>query len=384
MTTSSNSPDVAVIGAGVFGAWIAYLLRQSGQSVALFDAHGAGHTRASSGGESRLIRMGYGDAELYTRWAAQSLTSWTALFTAKQQPLLHGTGVLWLARPDDAQMRATLVTLQRLKIQFERLDGDELVRRYPQMRLDDMAWGVLEPESGVLMARRAVQTVVDAAIALGVEYRIADVMPPTDAHWPSLATTDGERVSADTYVFACGGWLPKVFPRLLGERIILTRQEVFYFGCPAGNRNFAPPQLPAWIDFGKEVYGMPDLAGRGLKVGIDRHGPSFDPDTDDRHVSPEQLRMARDFLQLRFPSLGDAPLLETRVCQYENTSNGEFLIDRHPNYANVWLVGGGSGHGFKHGPAVGEYVAKRIVDGGPVSSRFALASKATVQQRTVF
>jgi glycine/D-amino acid oxidase-like deaminating enzyme len=82
--------------------------------------------------------------------------------------------------------------------------------------------------------------------------------------------------------------------------------------------------------------------------------------------------------------LKEAPLLETRVCQYENTSNGDFLIDRHPAFDNVWLVGGGSGHGFKHGPALGEYVAARVVEGGPVEPRFTLATKGTVQQRAVF
>ena len=129
---------------------------------------------------------------------------------------------------------------------------------------------------------------------------------------------------------------------------------------------------------------MPDLDGRGLKVGIDRHGPPFNPDTGDRRVSLEGLRMARTFLRLRFPALDNAPVLETRVCQYENTSTGDFLLDRHPEYDNVWLVGGGSGHGFKHGPAVGKYVTDRIEDEGPVEPLFALSSKQPVQQRKIF
>ena len=384
MKATSTSADVAIIGAGVFGAWIAYLLRQSGRSVILLDTHGAGHTRASSGGESRLIRMGYGDAEFYTRWAMQSLTGWTALFAAKQQPLLHQTGVLWIAKPGDVTTQATLKTLRRLEIRCEVLNAVELANRYPYMKLDKKAWGVLEPDSGVLMARRAVQTVVNAAIDLGVEYRITEVMPPPETRWPSLATASGGHIHASTYVYACGAWLPKMFPGLLGNRIFSTRQEVFYFGCPNGNQAFTSPQLPAWIDFDNEVYGMPDLDGRGLKVGIDRHGPPFDPDTGDRRVSLEGLRMARTFLRLRFPALDSAPLLETRVCQYENTSTGDFLLDRHPDYKNVWLVGGGSGHGFKHGPAVGKYVTDRIEDEGPVEPRFALSSKQPVQQREIF
>lgn len=92
----------------------------------------------------------------------------------------------------------------------------------------------------------------------------------------------------------------------------------------------------------------------------------------------------REFVGRRFPTLKNAPLLEARVCQYENTSNGDFLIDRHPDFDNVWLVGGGSGHGFKHGPALGEYVAARVTEGGPVEPRFTLATKDTVQKRSVF
>ena len=110
----------------------------------------------------------------------------------------------------------------------------------------------------------------------------------------------------------------------------------------------------------------------------------FDPDKGERVVTAEGLDAVRKFLAQRFPALKNAPLLETRVCQYENTSNGDFLIDRHPAFDNVWLVGGGSGHGFKHGPALGEYVAARVVEGGTVEPRFTLATKGKVQKRTVF
>ena len=142
--------------------------------------------------------------------------------------------------------------------------------------------------------------------------------------------------------------------------------------------------MPVWVDFGDGVYGIPDLENRGFKIAPDRHGPPFDPDTGERVVTTEGVNAARDFLVRRFPALKDAPLLETRVCQYENTSSGDFLIDRHPAFDNVWLVGGGSGHGFKHGPALGEYVTSRIVEGGPVEARFQLATKGTVQKRAVF
>jgi glycine/D-amino acid oxidase-like deaminating enzyme len=178
--------------------------------------------------------------------------------------------------------------------------------------------------------------------------------------------------------------LPKVFPELLEGRIRPTRQEVFFFGIPPGDLRFAPPALPVWIDLGSEFYGFPDLENRGFKIALDRHGPEHDPDTASRVVAPEQVREVRQFLAQRFPALKDAPVVETRVCQYENTSNGDFLIDRHPDFDNVWLVGGGSGHGFKHGPALGEYVARLVTQGGATEPQFSLATKGKVAERAVF
>ncbi len=382
--TTDPSRDVVVVGAGVFGAWIAYELVRAKCSVTLVDAHGPAHTRASSGGESRVIRMGYGDQALYSRWSIRSLERWSAFAAVRRQPLLHRTGVLRMAAPDDPLTRATLTTLRTLQVRVEELDRAELGRRYPQMALANTAWGILEPDSGVLMARRAVQAVVEAAVELGLEYRHAAVLPPARRLVDGLRTRDGDTLRAGTYVFACGAWLPALFPRLLDGRIVPTRQEVFYFGCPPGDRRFAPPALPAWIDFGEEIYGVPDLDGRGLKVAIDRHGPVIDPDSADRTTSATQLTEARDFLSRRFPDLAAAPLLATHVCHYENTSNGDFLIDRHPGHPNVWLAGGGSGHGFKHGPAVGEYVAERILREAPVDHRFTLGTKETVFHRTIF
>jgi sarcosine oxidase len=199
-----------------------------------------------------------------------------------------------------------------------------------------------------------------------------------------ITTRSGRRISAGTFIFSCGPWLPKLFPVLLKERIHPTRQEVFFFGTPAGNSRFRSPQMPIWIDFGAQIYGLPDLENRGFKVALDRHGPSFDPDIDDRTPNEEMLAEVRRFLYQRFPEMENAPAIESRVCQYENTSNGDFLIDRHPDFANVWLVGGGSGHGFKHGPALGEYVATRILEGGEIEKRFTLATKGIVRKRSIF
>jgi sarcosine oxidase len=379
-------PDVAVIGAGVFGSWTARWLARRGLRVVLVEAHGPANSRSSSGGESRIVRLGYGGDEIYTRWAARSLGLWHELSETTRPPLLHRTGVLWLSREDDPLCNATLETLHAHRLEHERLDRRELEQRYPQLGLDSVTWGILEPGSGVVMARRAVQTLVTELIRSGVEYRCAAVSAPAagaGSRLEAVATSAGE-LRAGAFVFACGPWLPELFPALLAGRIVPTRQVVLFFGPEAGDLWFAPPALPAWVDFGEELYCVPDLEGRGLKIAFDRHGPPFDPSGGSRVIDRREVQAMRAVLQRKLPRLARAPLMEGRVCQYENTSSGDFLIDRHPDLDNVWLVGGGSGHGFKHGPALGEHVAERLLDGSPVDPRFALAGKTTVRARRVY
>ncbi|MBS1789796.1 MAG: FAD-dependent oxidoreductase [Acidobacteria bacterium] len=378
--------DVAVFGAGVFGSWTALWLRRAGLKVALIDAYGAAHSRASSGGESRIIRMGYGADEIYTRWSHRSLGLWRELFDETGRPdLFQPTGVLWMARENDPYSLATRTTLQTVGIRFEELRREELDRRYPQINFGDISWAIYEPDSGALQARRSVQTVTETFVRQGGDWLInAATQPVGCGQLGAVQTSDGEEIKAGIFVFACGPWLPKLFPELLANRIHPTRQEVFFFGLPVGDTRFAVPQMPTWIDFGAEFYGLPDMEHRGFKVALDRHGAAIDPDLAERTTSPELLNEVRSFLAERFPALKNAPVIETRVCQYENTSDGNFLIDRHPNFDNVWLVGGGSGHGFKHGPALGESVAAKIMKNGAVEPRFSLATKETVRQRSVF
>jgi sarcosine oxidase len=383
---------IVVVGAGCFGAWTAYRLAQAGHDVTLLDAYGPASSRASSGGETRVIRMGYGAQEIYTRWSWKSLEVWKALLQRVDPALFLETGVLWMAREKDTLTTSTLGTLERVGVPHERLSRAQLESRWPQIdfgaaspRAEGVTWAIHEPHSGALMARRAVQAVVLEAGREGARHVVAAVRPPARGRGriEAVITESGETMSAATFVFACGPWLPKLFPDVLGNRIFATRQEILYFGPPPGDRRFAPPQMPAWIDFSEEMYGIPDIEARGFKISLDRHGPLFDPDTGDR-VAGQTVAAVRDYMARRFPALRDAPLVGAEVCQYENSSSGDFLIDRHPEHENVWLVGGGSGHGFKHGPAVGEYVAGLVAEGGEVDQRFALATKEHIQKRVVY
>ena len=240
-------------------------------------------------------------------------------------------GVLSLAAADDATAAQSVAVLARNGIRHEVLDHDTLAQRYPQIAVPPGGWGIFEPDSGGLFARRAVQALVEDNLHAGAELRIAAVDAPAgDTHLADIRTDTGEAIQADRFVFACGPWLGSVLPDVLGGRIFPTRQEVFYFET-AGDRRFAPPDLPIWLDFGLGYYGLPDIDGRGFKVAHDAHGEAFDPDTLERLPTPARIAHARDFLARRFPALAAAPLLASEVCQYENTWNGDFVIDRHPS-----------------------------------------------------
>ncbi len=373
--------DVAVIGAGVFGAWTAWSLKQTGLSVALVDAYGAGHARASSGGESRVIRVSYGADPLYSPMAEASLAAWDALSQRQGLPILHRTGVLWFSPAQDDYMAKSLAWLERSDLPHRRLDNADLARAYPQIAFRANESGFLEQASGALIAGRGVQSVVRDS---GITPHILKAGPPRRA---GDVYEVGPGLRAHSLVYACGPWLPALFPELLAGRITPTRQEVYHFGAAPGDTRYTPAELPVWADFnnGDLVYGFPDLEGQGFKFAFDAHGPVVDPDTQGRQVTSEGVARARAYLAGRFPGLAAAPLIHARVCQYENSSNGDFLIDRLPGHDRVWLVGAGSGHGFKHGPAIGALVRDHLLDPGrPVEPRFSLATKSVRQNRMIY
>src|SRR5260370_407764 len=268
--SAKKTYDVAVIGAGVFGSWIALHLAKAGKKVALLDAYGPANARASSAGESRIIRMGYGPDELYTRWAMRALTLWKDCFERAGNPLFHRTGVLWLAGAKDAYTQATAATLARVGASTERISRADLEKRFPQFNLDGVEWGLLEPESGALMARRAVQAVAEAAGKSGAELISAAAVKPTGrGSLDAVRTAAGGEFHAGAFVFACGPWLGKIFPEFLGERIFPSPQAVFFLGGPAGDDRFAPPAMPTSIFLADAVYGLTDLRSRGFKISVD-------------------------------------------------------------------------------------------------------------------
>jgi sarcosine oxidase len=361
--------NVVVVGAGVFGAWTALWLRRRGASVTLVDQYGPGNSLATSGDESRVTRSAHGPDEHYPRWQRQSLDQWRAL----DPTLFAATGVVWFAHTPDGFEGQSLPVLERLGIPVERWSVADLARRWRHIRTADVDWALFEPEGGALMARRGVATVARAFAEAGGEVRIGLVQRPEagGGELGDVRLVDGSSISADAVVFAAGPWLPKLLGPLAGLELEVPQQEVVYIATPPGDPRFDAERHPTWVDYDASYYGIPSIEGRGFKVAPDWPGPIVDPDRQERRLSDERVEAARTYLRRRFPELAQQPVAEGRVCQYELTADTHFILDRHPAWPNAWVVGGGSGHGYKHGPALGEYLSALVL--GDTDAAAALA-----------
>jgi len=309
------------------------------------------------------MRGAYGPDQPYTQLAARALALWKEHQAQWKQQFFFPIGVLWMVEGDGAFERGSLSPLRDAGIPFEQLDAAELARRWPQINYQNVGWGIYEPHSGYLLARASTQAVVDHFVAEGGEYHQAAVaLPDLESGWKQLPLSDGSVLKTDLYVFACGPWLGKMFPISVGPYFLSTKQDIFFFGPPASDARYNEGNIPVWADHsGHFMYGIPGNQGRGFKLADDTRGAEFDPTSGQRLVSEDTLNFVRRYLGYRFPGMKDAPLVETRVCQYEDTTDHNFIIDRHPARENVWIVGGGSGHGFKHGPALGEMTSRLVL-----------------------
>ena len=287
---SSPRKSVIVVGAGAFGGWTALQLLEKGAKVTLLDAWGPGNSRASSGGETRIIRGTYGSARIYTQMAARALRRWQEYEQKWNVKLFYRTGVLWMAGEDDSYERAALPVLSEAGMRFEKLSAGECAKRWPQINFDGISWSVYEPDSGYLAARRACEAVLNGFITQGGDYQQAQVSPGQIAanQMRDIRLSSGEALKADAYVFACGPWLGNVFP-FLSQTITPTRQEVFFFGTAAGDLRFTDAQLPIWSDDSKRdidgfpgkhwFYGIAGNQWRGFKIADDTRGPVIDSTT---------------------------------------------------------------------------------------------------------
>jgi sarcosine oxidase len=356
--------SAAIIGAGTFGSSLAWWLARTGWNVTLVDQFEPGDTRATSGGETRLIRCGHGEDALYpaSAWRARSL--WRELEAECGAELLAECGLAWFAHREDGWEGASARVLGEAGIPCERLEPGEASRLFPSLRTDDLAFVLLEPHAGVLRAQTAVRALASAAVDHGARLVRGRVRPDG----ARAVLEDGTALEADRVVWACGGWLRDLFPGLVELRV--TRQELFFLdGGPEWR------SAPGWVDFDKALYGTGDIDDLGVKAAHDPDGPPLDPDAPLPATDPESERLVREMAAWRFPALDGAPLKGSKTCRYELSADGHFVVAEHPEHPGVWVVGGGSGHGFKHGPALAERIAAAWAGERPLPPEWAPAER---------
>jgi glycine/D-amino acid oxidase-like deaminating enzyme len=372
------SAEIVVVGAGAFGGWTALYLQEMGFRVTLVDQYGPGNSRATSGGESRQIRAVYGDREVYTRWVLEAFDRWQAREAEWGRKLFFRTGQLSMAPEWTPELTETKKTFDRLGVKYESLGRDDLRRRYPQMNMRDIELAMYTPSTGVLKAREGCVAVAQAFEKKGGRFVIAraDLGRRNGGALEDVVLSTGARAAAQAFVFACGPWLPKVFPSVMRNKLSTPRRVVFFYGTPPGDGRFTYPNFPTWsVD---NAYGFPSIEGRGFKVVPTFEKQIVDPDTQEHTLTADELRGGHEFVQKWFPVLASQPVVDSRVCQREDSIDEHFIVTTHPELSNVWLVGGGSGHGYKHGIVFGEYVANRVVgrDGQPeLAATFSLKDR---------
>lgn len=362
-------PRTVVVGAGSFGASLAWWLARAGEEVVLVDQFAPGDERSSSGGESRLIRCGHGGDGDYTASARRAWELWRTLEAESGADLLLPCGLTWFAHSEGGWEARSEQTLRALGIPSERLAPEAAAALFPDGGFagEDLAFVLLEPEAGVLRAQRAVRTLAAEARRHGATL-VRGRARPAGAE---VALEDGSRLAGDRVVWACGAWLAGLFGALAPVRS--TRQELFFL---SGGTAWAQPEVPGWVDYDRAVYGTGDLDGLGAKAAPDEEGPPLAPDAPLPPVGRDNEARIRAYLATRFPGLARAPLAGTRTCRYELTADSHFLAGRHPEHPGVWLLGGGSGHGFKHGPALAERMARVLAGEEELPSRFALGPRS--------
>jgi len=325
---------MVVVGAGAFGSWIALQAVRAGFETIVVEQYAPGNDLSSSGGSSRIIRRAYGPDEIYTVLANRSLELWQAFFSAaNRSDCFRRTGVLWMAKEDEPSIHAAREIFRRHEIGHQFLNIGEIRASCPLMNVPPGTVALFEPDSGALLGGESVHLVTESAIRSGARYVSGKAKPIGSAvRIKSLEVEEDEPVEADVFVFACGSWLPKLFPDVLGRAIFPTRQEVFYFAPGPDWPPSDATSLPIWVDQTdpRVPYGFPDIDGAGIKLAFHRTGPRFDPDSGNREIDREEIAEAADYLGVRFPSMRTPTFRDAQVCHYENTSSGDLLIDRHP------------------------------------------------------
>jgi glycine/D-amino acid oxidase-like deaminating enzyme len=343
-------------------------LQRRGITTTLYDAWEPGHAAAASGGEHRILRACHGADAFYTAMVREARLRWLELAAETRTELFVQCGAVMLAHErNTAWEDAAQQTFAATGVPSFVVGPDELSLRLPVMDPRGIAYGLWEPEAGFVYAKRGVEATIARFVDIGGAVRRARIT--TDRRERPMV--DGAVLEADVIVMAAGAWMPGLFPRTLGPLLEIERQDVLLIAPPPGDARYEHTQFPCWIDHGYPAYGIPAAGGYGFKAVITWHHLPIDLDRDDRVVDATAIARTRRYLAHRFPGLVDRPIAQMAVGQICSTKDTHFIVDRHPDQADVVLVAGDSGHLYKHGPVIGDHIADVATGSAPVEPRFA-------------
>ena len=275
--SASASPDIVVVGAGLWGSFTAYHLRKMGANVTVVDAYGPGNARSTSGDETRGVRSSYGDkrgtlGELWTLWARESMKRWIQFDDEWGRELrlnlFHVTGdIIYRTEWDNFQLQCKL-WWDKNKIPYQILNPDDVRKAFPVVGMEDITACLYEPDAGVVRARRAAQAAAAAFEHLGGKIRIGRASPSkvSSGKLEEIALDTGGTLRADTFVYCVGPWLGKTFPDIFAKKTRTPMGYVVYFATPIGDHRFTYPNMPSFNFPG--VTGWPALPvdNRGFRV----------------------------------------------------------------------------------------------------------------------
>jgi monomeric sarcosine oxidase len=355
--------DTCILGGGIMGLATAYWMSKTSNSkVLLIDRYGSGNDFCSSNDVNRVFRYAYGDDELYTRMAVESLKLWKSLERESGQELLIPTGLLMLSGEDqnaNGFNEASYRTLSRLKLAAEQLGPEELAKRFPQFRAEK---GFFDPHGGVLLASKALSVLTSLTEKQGVKIRTGEARKLIFGDRPAVETADGETVGFLRLFVTIGPWSKNLLsPRL--PSMVPTRQQLIYFKPRKSLDLFRPRTCPVF--FTDKHYGLPAAGIDGVKVSPKELNDPVDPEKTNRSVDQEQIQECREVCRKFVPDLADGEVIHSKVCLYDMTENSDFVLARDPDHPEVVYGYGFSGHGFKFAPLIGTLLSELALDMKP-------------------
>jgi sarcosine oxidase len=352
-----------VVGLGAMGSATALHLARRGHRVLGFDQFTPPHAHGSSHGQTRIIRKAYWEDPRYVPLLLRAYELWRRLEAESGQALLHITGGLMIGRADGDLVAGSQASAEQFDLQHDLLSAAQMRRLYPAFKVDDDWVALWERDAGYLHPEVCVAEQLQQAALAGSELHFDEQA----VEWNALpgggvsVRTTRKRYDADHLVISAGPWAPQIL-RELHLPLRVTRQVVYWFEPSGSIELFRREHMPIYVremEKGQPLlYGFP-LTGpdsEGVKVGLHGSEDVCSPETVDRTVGPSEEFTIRERLAEALPLLAGR-LLHTETCLYTMTPDEHFVIDAHPEFSQVTLAAGFSGHGFKFASVLGEVLA---------------------------